>query len=53
MAVGGIQQPTKKETTETAMPLLPLLPLPSLLPSPQLMLLLLSSDGSCGSSFGG
>jgi hypothetical protein len=36
MAVGGIQQSTKKGTMGTAMPLLPLSLLPSLLPSPQL-----------------
>ncbi len=34
MAVGEIQQSTKKWTRETAMPLLPLSPLPSLLPCP-------------------
>jgi hypothetical protein len=44
MAVGGIQQSTKKGTTETAMPLLLLSPLPLLLPSPRLMLLLSSQN---------
>jgi hypothetical protein len=46
MAVGEIQQSTKKGTRETAMPLLPLSPLPSLLPSPQLMLSLSPSPPS-------
>ncbi len=46
MAVGGIQQSTKKGTMETAMPFLQLSPLPLLLPSPQLMPSLSSSDGS-------
>jgi hypothetical protein len=45
MAVGVIQQSTKKKMTETAMPLLLLSPLPLLSPSPRLTPLLLSSNG--------
>jgi hypothetical protein len=52
MAVGGIQQSTKKGTTETAMLLLLLLPMLLLSPSLRLTLSLLSINGSLGGSFG-